>query len=169
MKKTRHLSEEERTLWQAYVRSVTPCCCDKEETHISVAKEPPLPVISPRGQTRPKTLSPSAHLPMKLMPLTRKAQRSIRFTAQCDLHGHTIPIAFDVVQSFLSQAHAQNHKVVLIITGKGVNSSEKRETLRTLLPRWVEEPQLKQYVYQCAQASRRHGGEGAFYLFLKAT
>ncbi|MDR2416603.1 MAG: Smr/MutS family protein [Holosporales bacterium] len=167
MNDTPRLSDKERALWRAHVRDVTPCCGQERvsvaNNPLSFGSPPAVPCIQ-QGKHAPSPPSPT-----KPMFLTRKAQRAIQFTAKCDLHGYTASAAFNVVQQFLVQACAQKHRVVLVVTGKGLNSSGTRETLRELFPCWMQEPQVKQCVRGFSQASRRHGGEGAFYLFLRIT
>jgi DNA-nicking Smr family endonuclease len=162
------LSDKERALWRSHVRDVTPCC---DQERISTPNSSPFfksPSITHHTQQdHQEKYDPSSSSPIKPMLLTRKAQRAIRFTAKCDLHGYTASAAFSAEQQFLAQTHTQKHKVVLVVTGKGLNSSGTRETLRELFPRWMQEPQLKQYIHGFAQATRQHGGEGAFYIFLR--
>ncbi|MDR0406953.1 MAG: Smr/MutS family protein [Holosporales bacterium] len=170
-----YLSADERALWQAYVRDIVPY---KKETDIpspAVSINLPLPSFerkNVRFHAKDRPIEPvkktkSTLVPAKLLLLPKKTQRTIHFTARCDLHGHSIDAAFHVTLQFLMHAFKEKHKIVLLITGKGTNSKEAQETLHTLLPRWLKEIPCLYYVRGFAQASLKHGGNGAFYLFLR--
>jgi DNA-nicking Smr family endonuclease len=75
---------------------------------------------------------------------------------------------------FLGEAISSGHRVVLVITGKGGRAagrdafaSRGRGVLRDSLPGWLRASPLGQSIVGIYQAHRRHGGEGAFYVYLK--
>jgi DNA-nicking Smr family endonuclease len=54
---------------------------------------------------------------------------------------------------------------VIVITGKDRGGEEG--LLKRRLPHWLNAPDLRADIAGFAQAHRRHGGAGAFYVFLK--
>ncbi len=72
---------------------------------------------------------------------------------------------------FLLNAHAQGLRLVLVITGKGKAMFEPvaRPTgaLRHQLPHWLRLPPLNHIVLQVTEAHLKHGGSGAFYVYLR--
>jgi hypothetical protein len=71
---------------------------------------------------------------------------------------------------------------VLIVTGKGGKAADPfqpkpvpdrfsfsggRGVLKEALPRWLNEPRLREHIIAVQPASRTHGGEGAVYVLLK--
>ena len=80
--------------------------------------------------------------------------------ARIDLHGLTQEAAYRALLNFLSQAQAQGAKLVLVITGKG-------GVLRSQLPLWLGQPDLRPLVAGLNGAHTRHGGAGAFYVLLR--
>lgn len=91
-----------------------------------------------------------------------------------DLHGMTAAQAHARVQSFVMDAFAQEKRLVLVITGKGGRNqpemhyhSGQEGVLRRALPVWLTLPPLHDKVLYCRPAHIRHGGEGAFYVYLK--
>ena len=62
------------------------------------------------------------------------------------------------------RASKRGHQCVLVITGKGRGGEG---VLRAQLPRWLSQPDLRPLVSRLAPAHARHGGSGAFYVFLR--
>lgn len=84
--------------------------------------------------------------------------------AQLDLHGLTIEQATNKVGFFLENARYQGLRTVLVITGRGLHSSDE-PVLRRAVERQLEE--LRELVIEWGLAPRRHGGEGALVVFLR--
>jgi DNA-nicking Smr family endonuclease len=81
-----------------------------------------------------------------------------------DLHGLTIDEACPKVRFFLQDAIYQGFKTVLIITGKGLHSSDGpvlRQAVEKLLG------QQRELVIEWGVAPRRYGGDGALVVFLR--
>ncbi len=62
---------------------------------------------------------------------------------------------------------------MLVITGKGKRSADPgpiptpRGVLRHQVPQWLSMPPLAQAVLQITPAHLSHGGEGAYYVYLR--
>ena len=90
-----------------------------------------------------------------------------------DLHGMTFETAFPALSSFISRAHSTQKRLVLVITGKGKNTDpgyavpQRNGVLRSQVPIWLKEPRLSSLVLQIERAHHRHGGLGAFYIYLR--
>ena len=85
-----------------------------------------------------------------------------------DLHGHNAERAHRILERFLLTAAARDTRLVLVITGKGLSGAgPSRGVLRAQLPRWLGQPPLSSVVLQLAPAHARHGGEGAYYVYLR--
>jgi len=93
--------------------------------------------------------------------------------ARIDLHGMTQAAAHSALNAFILRAHASGHRLVLVITGKGRDGAEAGPIpsgpgiLRRQVPHWLELPPLNQAVLQVAAAHARHGGSGAYYVYLR--
>jgi DNA-nicking Smr family endonuclease len=98
----------------------------------------------------------------------------LRPEARIDLHGMTLAEAHPALIGFVLNARAAGKRLVLVITGKGrANDWEapipaRAGRLRHDVPRWLSLPPLASAVLQVAPAHRRHGGEGALYVYLRA-
>jgi len=89
----------------------------------------------------------------------------IRLDRQLDLHGLTRDEALSALGRFLHSARVAGEKAVLVITGKGVHSSEG-PVLNQAVAAWLRE-QGKVSVSEYAPAPRELGGSGAFVVFLR--
>ncbi len=74
---------------------------------------------------------------------------------------------------FIMRAASEGKRLVLVITGKGKDRDEdgpipiRRGVLRHQVPHWLSVPPLSQLVLQITAAHDRHGGGGAYYVYLK--
>lgn len=123
----------------------------------------PAPRLKPLlGHGLPETTSePHGIEPNRKRRITRERDP---IEARLDLHGLTQFAAEDRLKAFLRQAQASGLRAVLVITGKGASGDG---VIRKRAPEWLADPALKDVVAGVAQAHRRHGGEGAFYVALK--
>ncbi len=84
--------------------------------------------------------------------------------ARIDLHGMIQSSAHTALSSFLFRAHANNCRLVLVITGKGEAGTG---ILRNQVPYWLKSGELAGIVSGFDEAHRNHGGSGALYVRLK--
>ena len=90
-----------------------------------------------------------------------------------DLHGMTVDRAHPALTSFVLRAAADGKRLILVITGKGKDRDEggpipiRRGVLRHQVPHWLTVPPLAQVVLQITPAHDRHGGGGAYYVYLR--
>lgn len=95
--------------------------------------------------------------------------------ATLDLHGHTQVTARKTLLAFLINARLSDKRCVLVITGKGVSTTSGLPSrgmgtgvLRARLGDWLREEAFRELVVRASPAHPKHGGGGAFYVFLKA-
>jgi len=93
--------------------------------------------------------------------------------ARIDLHGMTIERAQPALTGFVMRAHGAGKRLVLVITGKGRHGEDtgpiptRRGVLRHNVPQWLSRPPLSHMVLQVTEAHPRHGGAGAYYVYLR--
>jgi DNA-nicking Smr family endonuclease len=85
-------------------------------------------------------------------------------TAKLDLHGLTEAAAHGSLLTFLAAAHRRGDRLVLVVTGKGDTG---RGVLKQMVPRWLDEAPMAKIIVDKRWAHRRHGGEGALYVYLR--
>jgi DNA-nicking Smr family endonuclease len=89
-----------------------------------------------------------------------------KIDARLDLHGLTQPEAHRELAVFIATARDAGGRCVLVITGRGLGPRGPG-VLKSSVPRWLEEPQLRRHVLAIAPAQPHHGGSGAIYLLLR--
>ena len=90
-----------------------------------------------------------------------------------DLHGLTLDRAHSLLTQFILSAYGNEQRLVLIITGKGKSRDDggpipvRFGVLRHQVPQWLAMAPLSSAVLQVTQAHNRHGGGGAYYVYLR--
>ncbi|MEM6535489.1 MAG: Smr/MutS family protein [Pseudomonadota bacterium] len=87
-----------------------------------------------------------------------------RIDGRLDLHGYDQVSAWQTIPSFLSRKRSQGARCVIIITGKGTGG---QGVLRRNFLQWIEMPEARHLVSGYAPAHPKHGGGGAFYVYLR--
>ena len=105
----------------------------------------------------------------------RLVKGQLEIDGTLDLHGMTADQAKVRLQAYVNQSHAMGCRLILVITGKGKHKGydEFRRpvngVLRQSLPDWLRGPTLANKVLQVSQAQPKHGGTGAYYVYLRRT
>lgn len=127
-----------------------------------------------------------AKVPPPLTGLDRKleqklARGKIEPDTKLDLHGHTRVSAEETLYRFLTNARGRGQRCALVVTGKGdtglsqhtlhgreyYHTPERRSVLRESLTQWMHEGRFRALVAGFQPAHPRHGGGGAFYVWLR--
>lgn len=138
------------------------------------AAAPPSEPIRPAATVAP--LSPST--PGLDRNTSRKLkQGKLKPEARIDLHGMTVARAHDALVGFILREQAAGSRCVLVITGKGGGRAERNGydwrsndrigVLKSMTPQWLHAAPLGPLVVGVYPAHQRHGGEGAFYVYLR--
>lgn len=192
MPRRRHLTPEEADLWRTVARTARPL--RSPAIHLpdpSPAPEPaPLapakPHLSPfllgekfrkpekrdLAPTLPDLLGQSA-LRMDAGTHAKMTRGKLQPEARIDLHGLTLAEAHPELIRFILNAQSQGLRLVLVITGKGKRRDDtgpipqRVGVLRHQVPQWLHLPPLGQAVLQVSEAHLKHGGGGAYYVYLR--
>lgn len=170
----RRLSDDERALWRGFARGVTPLRHSADAARGAApdraAHETPPParsVAKERAQAKqPPTL---AQFDRRLRQRVARGHATI--DARLDLHGMTQTQAHAALLHFLTRAQAQDARLALVVTGKGMGgaagSPSQRGVLRRQVPLWLSLPEFRRFIVSFQEAHVSHGGEGALYLRLR--
>ncbi|TCM79988.1 Smr/MutS family protein [Rhodovulum steppense] len=181
------LSGEDRALWDLVARRTRPLPGKRpgpapepgEPKEPPAAPSPgPAPIAPFRIGARANGTATSAPPSDAAIRMDRKAFNRLKGgklspEARIDLHGMTLAEAHPALTGFILRAQAEGRRLVLVITGKGQGPDgdgpipERRGVLRRQVPHWLHQPPLAAAVLQVAQAHRRHGGDGAVYVYLR--
>jgi len=97
--------------------------------------------------------------------LKQLRQGTIRIRMELDLHGLTRDQALESLGHFIDGAWRREMKAVLVITGKGNNSSGE-PVLQAAVAGWLREKGQKMVV-EFAPAPQQMGGSGAYVVFIR--
>lgn len=90
-----------------------------------------------------------------------------------DLHGLTADQAKIKLITFINHSYSLGKRLIIVITGKGKHKGFDEfqrpinGVLRQNLPEWLSGPSVSNKVLQVIQAQPKHGGAGAFYVYLR--
>lgn len=190
------LTDEDREIWEKVAKSTTPLLPQPKSpgpARPAPPKSPPRTMPKPPEMPRPA--APARPRPAPATAIDRAAdiaerlqnapvhmdrskydkltRGKLRPEARIDLHGMTLSQAQPVLTRFISDAAAAGKRLVLVITGKGATDEvpwpmpQARGVLRQQVPHWLHAPPIGHLVMQVTPAHRRHGGTGAYYVYLK--
>ncbi len=103
----------------------------------------------------------------------RMKRGKLKPEGKLDLHGMRVDTAHPALIRFILSAQASGKRLVLVVTGKGKDRDEPgpiptpRGVLRNQVPQWLSLPPLAQAVLQVTPAHISHGGDGAYYVYLR--
>jgi len=199
MARKRNLRPEEEELWQQVARTAKPMHPKAPVFPRKPDPQPPepVPVSQPRlptfrlptfrlGEkavvTRAHDLQPSLTQSLTNAPLQMDAKAFGRMTrgklapdSRIDLHGMTLSEAHPELIRFILNAQGNGQRLVLVITGKGKRGADhgpipqRMGALRHQVPQWLRLPPLGPAVLQVTEAHLKHGGSGAYYVYLRRT
>lgn len=166
------LSEQELADWNAYASQVRPLpgretVAPAEAGDLADApSERRVRSPAPRSGVTPAPLAVGS-APGGLDSASWHRFRSGRLapTRTLDLHGRTAQRAFLALSAFLAAAHADGHRCVEIITGRGTGAGGG--VLRRELPEWLNGPDLRPLVL--AAAHPHAANQGAVRVLLRRT
>ena len=195
-KSGRTLNAQERALWEKVVENATPLekrdrsgveatapkpkssqpAKPKSSTRIpddfrvgGTAK--PLPPVRDLATPMPDALTGTPRMDRKVHG--RMTKGKLEPEGRIDLHGMTLAAAHPALTRFILAAHGQGKRLVLVITGKGRDRDQggpipmRTGVLRHEVPMWLRSGLLASAVLDIAPAHRKHGGSGAYYVYLR--
>jgi DNA-nicking Smr family endonuclease len=195
MRKPRHLSPDERELWDRVAERATPLHPTREKPapELSSSPKPKRPVMSPdpmpNFKVGQKANAARAHDIMRPLvdrlagaPVNmdnksfgKMKRGKLKPEARLDLHGMTLAEAHPELVAFILGSQAVGRRLVLVITGKGKDRDDggpiptRFGVLRHQVPQWMSLAPLSQAILQITPAHLKHGGHGAYYVYLRRT
>lgn len=121
--------------------------------------------VMPTPAVAPPTMDAKAYSKLKRGRLAPEAR--------IDLHGMVVSEAHPELIRFIMGAQGRALRLVLVITGKGRGGGREAFTekgvLRRQVPMWLRQAPLAPMVIEVTESHARHGGSGAFYVYLRRT
>lgn len=189
----RKLRPEEEALWRKVAAKAEPLQPEKPfHPDDFVTTQPSKPRPKPMFETMPARISTksgpatsasiapsvvdqvaSAPVRMDRKTFQQMKRGKLKPEGKLDLHGMTLGRAHPALTRFILSAHAQGKRLVLVVTGKGKHRDDdgpipvRFGVLRHQVPQWLSMPPVSSVILQVSQANLRHGGGGAYYVYLR--
>ncbi len=169
--------DDDRILWRTVTRDIEPLkgrAAAPPHRSMPPAARPPTPTAppprsvpppAPRAAPPPLDHGRAPGLDKRTRERLKRGQLPIE--ARLDLHGLTRDEAHRGLIDFILGAHEAGRRTVLVITGKGLRPEGGAGILRGEVPRWINQPPLRERVLAFCHAQPKHGGQGALYVLLK--
>ncbi len=190
MRRPRHLSAEEKALWDRVAERTTPMDPKRKRDEPTISqpakpkpKKAPVDRFEMGGSGSPRRsddlLPPindrlsSAPVNMDHKSFGKMKRGKLKPEARIDLHGMTMAEAHPELMAFILGSQSLGRRLVLVITGKGKDRDDggpiptRHGVLRHQVPQWLALPPLSQAILQVTPAHMRHGGHGAYYVYLR--
>ncbi|MBT2186256.1 Smr/MutS family protein [Sphingobium nicotianae] len=179
----RHLSPEEKALWQKLARTVTPLrrirpvAAAEPVTAEAFAEALDKPRVKGRVPPMRAAAVPPPPRPAPVPVLDSSWEKRIRSGRlapdhSIDLHGLNLAAAHVRLDRAIGDALAQGWRVLLIVTGKprpapAPGETRRRGAIRAEIGDWLARSPHAHRIASVRQAHARHGGEGALYVILR--
>jgi DNA-nicking Smr family endonuclease len=193
----RGLTPDDKALWDRVAQTATPLAPNVRSVSVppeppaqirlpdAALQHDRLPAfrVGEKAGNKPHPLQPARDLATRLAQAPvrmdhgayKRMQRGkLKPEARIDLHGMTLSQAHPALMRFILDAHDVDKRLVLVITGKGKDRDNapdpipiRRGVLRHQVPNWLHAPPLGAIVLDIREAHVRHGGGGAYYVYLR--
>lgn len=196
MARRRSLSPEEQDLWRSVARTARAMHGPSLPRALQPTEPSSTPDPAPLAHAKPRLspfhlgertrvperrdIAPALPDVLDQAPLRMDAGTHAKMTrgklqpeARIDLHGMTLAEAHPELIRFILNAQSQGLRLVLVITGKGKRREDtgpipqRVGALRHQVPHWLHLPPLGPAVLQVSEAHLKHGGGGAYYVYLR--
>ena len=104
-------------------------------------------------------------------------KRLFHIDKKIDFHGQTLVESEEKFNNTVLECYNGGKRCLLFVTGKGLFKSKDKESIekpklyhgiiRSSFVEWAKSKKLSKYILSFEQASKEHGGEGAFYVYLR--
>lgn len=156
------LTPEDLAIWQKVTKTVTPYP-DRPRPNLEPPKKRLMSLHRPRPVMDVSALPhPQSNAPLVADKAVKRGR--VIIDRKLDLHGLTYDAALMRLREAILRVSQNGGRCLLVVTGKG---KAGEGVLRRALPDWLSRPDIRPLVARYAPAHIRHGGGGAFYVFLK--
>lgn len=189
----RKLRADEQELWQQVAKTTRPLSpIQKSSAAVSTVKKKPIQVQDP-FRPKPFQLGSKANSRVPAFDLKPDLRQSVAARpvqmdhksfknmkrgklspeGKIDLHGMTLAQAHPALIRFITGSFAEGKRLVLVITGKGKKSEDtgpipqQKGVLRHQVPQWLRMAPIGPMILQVSEAHLKHGGGGAYYVYLR--
>ena len=102
---------------------------------------------------------------------------SFQIDKKIDFHGNSLLESEEQFNNTIIDSYKSGERCLLFVTGKGLFKTKKHEEsdkpklyhgiIRSSFVEWARSKKFSKYILSVEQASTEHGGDGAFYVYLR--
>ncbi|MDC6447471.1 Smr/MutS family protein [Alphaproteobacteria bacterium] len=153
---------------------------DKENPKIKLSKKIEKDKIKKEFLKNPKTEIKTKKSEFKLenVDIKRGIKRGFfKIDKKIDFHGRTLLDSEEWFSNTILKCHNKGLRCLLFVTGKGLYTNKNADgdnrpklyhgVIRSALINWVKSKKFSKYILSYEPASIGHGGDGAFYVYLR--
>ena len=148
------ISDKDKKIWDSYTSNLNSIRKLYKKKELN-SKTPSL---------KSKVLRPNVSFTLDNKIKKQFKNKNFTFDAIIDLHEKSEIQAFELIKNFIINSYLNDHKNVIIVTGKGVHNKGK---LKLKTPVWLKGKELSKFVVGFENMPANKGGEGALFVKLK--
>ena len=177
-KNLKNLTPNEEEIWKSYVQNIDRTD-NKTSRPLNKKEVRSLKPANKRSVVKKSyfggTQISNNHLLLDKKIHTKLKHGLLKPERKLDLHGLIYEKAQFHVKEFIYQAYHDEKRLILIVTGKSrkplINESffsdSRRGVINRSFPIWLESESLKHLILNVTTAHFSHGGDGAYYVYLR--
>ena len=137
-------------------------------------------IVKQKKITTPKasTITKKSHFFLEKIDLKKGIKKgSFLIDKKIDFHGKSLLESEEQFSNTIIKSYNSGQRCLLFVTGKGLFKSKNYEEsdkpklyhgiIRTFFVEWARSKKFSKYILSFEQASIEHGGDGAFYVYLR--
>ncbi len=151
---------------------------NKEKNKTKFIKTKTKPTNAPSAEIEKKRNATTPHFMLEKHSIRKNIKKHIlKIDKKIDFHGTSLLQAEEIFSSTILECFNKNKRCLLFVTGKGIfktkdnNQNNKPKlfhgVIREEFFNWVKLKKFSKYILSFEQASVEHGGDGAFYVYLR--
>jgi len=128
--------------------------------------------------TKPETIIKKTEFDLERVSIKKSIKKgSFKIDKKIDFHGKTLLESEERFSSSISECYNSGHRCLLFVTGKGLFKTKDLDNvyqpklyhgvIRSAFINWVKSKKFSKHILSFEQASVNHGGDGAFYVYLR--
>ena len=128
--------------------------------------------------TKPDTIIKKSEFNLERVNIKKSIKKgSFIIDKKIDFHGKTLLESEERFSSAILECYNSGHRCLLFVTGKGIFKTKNLENgdrpklyygvIRVAFINWAKSTKFSKHILFFEQASVEHGGDGAFYVYLR--
>ncbi len=178
------MNNNENDLFLKQMKGVTPIkknnrLSNKKTTHQNkIVKKTTKQTNTTTPEPEKRKRTTHSHYNLESVNIRKNIKKNIlKIDKKIDFHGMSLLSAEEVFTSTIAECFEQKKRCLLFVTGKGIFKAKDHDynnkpklyhgVIRAEFFNWVKSKKVSRHILSFEQASIEHGGDGAFYVYLR--